>query len=61
MCRMIDIGWQEGLSIEKDAEKGPQLCSRLDKILNVAERLCLRFSLACAALDDRFDQPAGNL
>jgi hypothetical protein len=37
MCRMIGIGWSADSSTEKDAEKGPQLCSRLDKILNVAE------------------------
>jgi hypothetical protein len=46
MCRMIGIGLSADSSTEKDAEKGPQLCSRLDKILNVAQGLRLRFSLA---------------
>jgi hypothetical protein len=47
MWWMIGIGLSAESSTEKDAEKGHQLCSRLDKILNVAQRLRLRFSLAC--------------
>ena len=44
MCRMIGIGWWADSSISyQDGENGPQLRSRLVRILNVALRLRLRF------------------
>ena len=35
------------VAMRLDAENGPQLRSRVEKILNVAQRLRLRFSLGC--------------
>jgi hypothetical protein len=36
------------------AEKAPQLCSRLKQILNVAQRLRLRFGLGCGRVGRPF-------
>ena len=53
-------------SIEKSssnqaAEKGPQLRSRFDKILNVPQRVRLRFSLTCGLVGRLFEQPATSI
>ena len=41
----------------EDAEKGPQLHSRLDKILNMPQGVCLRFCFPVALLADLFEHP----
>ena len=52
------------VSIEKSskqaAEKGPQLRSRFDKILNVPQRVRLRFSLTCGLAGCLFEQSAAT-
>ncbi len=43
----------------QDAEKAFQRRSRLAKILNVPERVRLRFRLVCGLVGSLFEHPAG--
>src|SRR5262249_13632577 len=47
-------------SSKQAAPKGPQLRSRFDKILNVPQRVRLRFSLTCGLVGCLFEQPAAG-
>lgn len=58
MCLMIVIGLSAELSIEKDGENDPQLCSRLFERLNVPTAYASAFKLPAALLDDRLDHPS---
>ena len=48
-----------GLRPYQDAEKVRQRCSRLIEILNVPQRVRLRFRFAGALLDGLFEHPLG--
>ena len=49
---------RKGKTFRPDAETGRQFRSRLIEILNVPQRVRLRFRLACGLADGLFEHPA---